>query len=242
MTAIDWLTERPIAHRGFHDGNRKRWENTLSAFDAAAERGFAIECDVRLTADGEVVVFHDDKLERLAGREGLVHELTAADMTALAVGGTSDRVPTLDQMLARVAGRVPIVIELKGVRGSDDGLVAAVARALSGYDGKAAIMSFNHWLIRQFADDAPGIPGGLTAYGTKPADLEAHFSMLAHPISFVSYDVAALPNPFVSFVREKLAMPVITWTVKDETGVAATMAHADQMTFEGFDPESGRPL
>ena len=159
MTAIDWLTERPIAHRGFHDGNRKRWENTLSAFDAAAERGFAIECDVRLTADGEVVVFHDDKLERLAGREGLVHELTAADMTALTVGGTSDRVPTLDQMLARIAGRVPIVIELKGVRGSDEDLVAAVARALSGYDGKAAIMSFNHWLIRQFADDAPDTPG-----------------------------------------------------------------------------------
>ena len=117
---------------------------------------------------------------------------------------------------------MPIVIELKGVRGSDDGLVAAVARALSGYDGKAAIMSFNHWLIRQFADNAPGIPGGLTAYGTKPADLEAHFSMLAHPISFVSYDVAALPNPFVSFVREKLAMPVITWATTVPNAEAPT--------------------
>lgn len=242
MNQLAWLVERPIAHRGFHDANRSRWENTLAAFDAAAKRGFSIECDVHLTADGEVVVFHDEKLERLTGSQGLVHQKTASEMCALAVGGTVDRVPTLAQMLETVGGRVPIVIELKGVRGHDDGLVAAVARRLSGYEGKAAIMSFNHWLIRQFATEAPGIPGGLTAYGTSMGELEAHHSMLAHPISFVSYDVTALPNPFVTLVRERLGMPVITWTVTDPEGVAATRAYADQMTFERFDPESGRSI
>ena len=234
MRDISWLVRRPIAHRGYHDLNRTRWENTLSAFDAAIERDYAIECDVHLSADGVPVVFHDSVLNRLAGRDGFVHDMTAAELTQLEVGGTEDRIPTLAEMLARVRGRVPLVIELKGTAGKDDGLVAAVARTLEGYEGHAAIMSFDHWLVRRFADEAPGIAGGLTAQGRTPADLEAHFSMLAHPISFVSFSVLDLPNPFVSFVRDRLAMPVITWTVRNEHAKAATFAHADQMTFEGF--------
>ena len=235
MGDLSWLTRRPIAHRGYHDMNRGRWENTLSAFEAAIERGYAIECDVHLAADGVPVVFHDSALGRLTGRDGFVHAMTAAALTQLTIGGTQDRIPTLAEMLARVGGRVPLVIELKGAEGKDEALVAAVAKTLAGYDGKAAIMSFDRWLVRRFASDAPGIPAGLTAEGIAMPALEAHFSMLAHPISFVSFSVADLPNPFVAFVREKLAMPVITWTVRNEHAKAATFAHADQMTFEGFE-------
>ncbi len=235
MTDISWLTSRPIAHRGYHDLNGARWENTLSAFGAAVDRNYAIECDVHLSSDGVPVVFHDAVLNRLVGREGYVYEQTVASLAQMQVGGTADHVPTLSEMLALVRGRVPLVIELKGTQGKDDGLVAAVAKALSGYEGKAAIMSFDHWLIRQFASDAPGIPAGLTAHGRTIRDLEAHFSMLAHPISFVSFGVHDLPNPFVSFVREKLAMPVITWTVRNDQARETTFTHADQMTFEGFE-------
>jgi len=235
MNDISWLARRPIAHRGYHDLNQTRWENTLSAFDAAIERNYAIECDVHLSADGVPVVFHDSALGRLTGQDGFVYEKTAAEMIRLAIGDTSDHTPTLAQMLDRVAGRVPLVIELKGVEGKDDGLVTAVAKALAAYRGKAAIMSFDHWLVRRFASDAPGIPAGLTAAGRSVAELEAHFSMLAHPISFVSFSVQDLPNPFITLVREKLAMPVITWTVRNEEARAATRAHADQMTFEGFE-------
>jgi glycerophosphoryl diester phosphodiesterase len=234
MSDLSWLTRRPIAHRGYHDMNRARWENTLSAFDAAILRDYAIECDVHLSADGVPVVFHDGPLGRLTGRDGSVHELTAAELAQLRVGGTDDHVPTLAEMLARVAGRVPVVIELKSAEGRDGGLVAAVAKALENYRGDAAIMSFEHRLVRRFALDAPGIPGGLTAEGRTLPDLERHFSMLAHPLAFVSFSVADLPNPFVAFVRENLAMPVITWTVRNAEAKAATFAHADQMTFEGF--------
>ncbi len=235
MADISWLTRRPIAHRGYHDLNRSRWENTLSAFEAAIARDYAIECDVHLSSDGVPVVFHDSVLNRLAGRDGFVHDMTAAELNQIKVGGTHDHIPTLAEMLARVRGRVPLVIELKGVEGKDAGLVSAVAKALDGYDGHAAIMSFDHWLVRRFADDAPGIPAGLTAEKRTLPALEAHFSMLAHPIAFVSFSVSDLPNPFVSFVREKMAMPVITWTVRNEEAKAATFAHADQMTFEGFE-------
>ncbi|MBS3647500.1 glycerophosphodiester phosphodiesterase [Pseudaminobacter sp. 19-2017] len=237
MTHLSWLSKRPIAHRGFHDLNQKVWENTLSAFGRAVERGYAIECDVHLTSDGDAIVFHDHHLRRLTGQDGTVWQRTAAEMKALKVGGTDDHPPTLAETLRFVAGRVPVVIELKGTPGHDEGLVARVGDLLRSYSGKAAIMSFDHWLIRDFSRHAPGVPAGLTAEGQSVSQIEAHFSMLANNLSFVSYAVDHLPNPFVSFVRAQLDMPVITWTVRDDPMMERTFAHADQMTFEGFEPE-----
>jgi glycerophosphoryl diester phosphodiesterase len=238
MSDIAWITKRPVAHRGYHDLNKTRWENTLSAFAAAVEKNYAIECDVHLSADGVPVIVHDNDLRRLTGSEGFVWQRTAAELTALRIGSTSEHLPTLAETLSLVAGRVPLVIELKGIAGHDAGLVARVAAQLRNYPGKAALMSFDHWLIRDFAKHAPGIPAGLTAYGGMQQEFEAHSAMLVNGISFVSYDVTALPNRFVSFVRERLAMPVISWTVRDQAALALSEAHADQMTFEGFDPDA----
>ena len=98
-------------------------------------------------------------------------------------------------------------------------------------------MSFDHWLIRQFPLHAKNLPTGLTACGSLTHELEMHFSMLGHGISFVSYGVFDLPNRFVSFVRKRLDMPVISWTVRNQEDVERTFAHVDQMTFEGFEPE-----
>ncbi|KQZ13714.1 glycerophosphodiester phosphodiesterase [Mesorhizobium sp. Root554] len=237
MSDLSWLTARPIAHRGLHDLNKTRWENTLSAFSAAVKHNYAIECDVHLTSDFVPVVIHDDDLKRLAGQDGFVWQRTAAEMRQLRIGGTADHAPTLDEMLKLVAGRVPLVIELKGTPGRDEGLVAAVGERLKKYDGKAAIMSFDHWLIRDFSKFAPGIPGGLTAYGKENRLIEAHFSMLAHDLAFTSYAAGDLPNPFVSFVRKKLKMPVITWTVRDQPALELSYKYGDQITFEGFRPE-----
>lgn len=236
MSNISWIKQRPVAHRGLHDGNKQVWENTLAAFSAAVKHGYPIECDLHLTKDGVPVVFHDSPLKRLTGEEGHARDLTAKQICALQIGGTAERVPTLDQMLAHVGGKVPLVIELKGDQGHDEGLVKATAKSLAKYKGKAAIMSFDHHLIRQFAKHAPDTPGGLTAEGIKDADIEAHFAMLAHGISFVSYNVHHLPNRFVTLVRGKLKMPVITWTVRTQAELAKTHAEADQATFELMDP------
>ena len=158
-------------------------------------------------------------------------------MRALKVGGTGDHVPALAEMLDLVRGKVPLVIELKGIPGHDDGLVEAVGAQLKDYRGKVAIMSFDHWLIREFKTYMPDIPAGLTAYGRENQLIEAHFAMLAHGLDFTSYAAGDLPNPFVSFVRDKLKMPVITWTIRDRPAVDLTFKYADQMTFEGFDPD-----
>src|SRR5690606_5538401 len=172
----------------------------------------------------------------LTGRQGQVWQHTAGELTDLTIGGTEERVPSLAAVLELVSGRVPIVIELKGIPGQDHGLVEEVVRCLGGYPGPAAMMSFDHHLVRDMALHAGSIPYGLTAEGLETTAIETHFTMLAHGISFVSYAVKHLPNPFVSFVRDKLSMPVITWTVRDDAAAKATFEHADQMTFEGFIP------
>jgi len=236
MADLSWLTANPIAHRGFHDMNKERWENTLAAFYAAMERGYAIECDVHIAADGEPVVFHDDELKRLTGQDGKVWQRTASELSALPIGGTRERVPTLAEMLSTVNGEVPIVIELKGIPGHDTGLVDSVLKCLRNYRGHVALMSFDHWILRELGQKADDFPIGLTGEGQAGSDLEAHFSMLGHRISFVSYSVAHLPNAFISFVKERLSMPVITWTVRNQADAEKSYRCADQITFEGFAP------
>lgn len=235
---LTWLTARPIAHRGLHDGNQACWENTLSAFERAIAGHYGIECDVTFTADDVPVVFHDHELARLTGRQGGVRASTASLVTSLSIGGTEDRVPSLADVLKLVDGRVPIVIELKGEAGRDDGFVEAVGEALRGYSGNAAVMSFDHHLVRQFTTVMPDVPAGLTAAGSDDAAIEAHFSMLAHGISFVSYEVEAIPNRFLAMVRDRLEMPFITWTVRDQDSAQRTWSEGGQITFEGFVPDA----
>ncbi|MCR9122725.1 MAG: glycerophosphodiester phosphodiesterase [Phyllobacteriaceae bacterium] len=237
MTDLAFLTARPIAHRGLHDDNRQRWENTASAFHAAIAGNFGIELDVQLSADGVAMVFHDAQLDRLTGGSGLVADRSADALRALAVGGTDDSIMTLGETLALVGGAVPLVIEMKdnGARNAD--LARAVAQDVAGYGGPAAVMSFEHGLVDAFRAMETGVPLGLTASGISDTALAEHRAQLEAGIDFVSYQVAALPNAFVAEARAH-GLPVITWTVRTPEQVALTYAHADQMTFEGFDPDA----
>lgn len=236
MNDLGWLTRRPIAHRGLHDGNKKVWENTLAAFELAIDADFSIECDVQLSGDNEVIVFHDTHLSRLTREKGQVRSRTTHQLTSYEIGTTLQRIPTLQNMLNAVAGRVPVLIELKGAPGYDKHFLQVLANGLSGYNGHYAVMSFDHHLIRKLKRYLPNVPAGLTAEGLKDEDMESHFSMLAHDIDFVSYNVHHLENRFVRFVRDKLAMPVISWTVRTNEDLARTMAYADQATFELMHP------
>lgn len=238
MTApVDWLTQRPIAHRGLHDGNVAIWENTLGAFDAAIKRNFAIEMDVQLSADGRAMVFHDAKLERLTQHKGAVVAHDATTLAGFSIGGTADKMPTLARTLTHIGDRVPLVIEMKD-NGSHNGhLAKAVAEDLDGYAGRAAAMSFAQDLVAAFAAHQTGRPVGLTAEGIGSKAMTEHEKAIALGVDFVSYHVKALPNPFVQKVRS-MGLPVITWTVRTPEDVALTRTYADQMTFEGFDPDT----
>ncbi|RFZ86680.1 glycerophosphodiester phosphodiesterase [Shinella sp. WSJ-2] len=235
MHKFNWLTERPIAHRGYHDLNRAVWENTLSAFSRAVEAGFAIECDLQYAADAIPVVFHDDDLKRLCGIEGDVRQRTAAELGLLTIGGTADKVPTLRQLLDLVKGRVPLVLELKGRKSDDDGFAMAVLDTIENYEGPIALMSFDTWLLKDLKGLGTTRPVGLTAEGARPENFAVHEEAMQYGLDFISYYYGHLPNAFISRQRD-LGKQVITWTVRDDEARTITALNADQMTFEGFDP------
>jgi glycerophosphoryl diester phosphodiesterase len=237
MGKMDFLVRRPIAHRGLHDGNQSCLENSLSAFEAAIEKDFAIELDVQLSADERAIVFHDETLDRLTAETGPVAARTAEELRAISLGTTSDHIPTLTDTLELVAGRVPIVIEMKDNGERNSRLARAVADDLQHYGGPVAVMSFEHDLLAAFKKTGSAAPFGLTAEGIGTNALAEHDKALDLGISFASYHVKGLPNAFVKRLRGELSMPVITWTVREPADVEATRAHADQMTFEGFDPD-----
>ena len=158
MAAPSWLTARPVAHRGLHDASRGILENTLPAAIAAIEHGFSIEVDLQMSRDGEVIVFHDDTLERLTTGTGRVAARTAADLADIPFKVGTARIPTLQDLLDTVAGRVPLVLELKSqwVRDPGTRLVAGVVAALEAYDGPVAAMSFDPDLVEGLRHAMPG--------------------------------------------------------------------------------------
>jgi glycerophosphoryl diester phosphodiesterase len=232
---LNALLRQPIAHRGLHDGNGARWENTLSAFDAAISAGFAIECDLQYAADAVPVVFHDDDMERLCRIKGDVRAKSSGELGLMSIGGTRDKVPSLAALLARVAGRVPLVLELKGREGDDDGFASAVIETIEDYRGPLALMSFDHWLLADLKSLGAPRPIGLTAEGVKPDDFATHDKAMVLGLDFISYNIMHLPNDYITLQRSR-GVPVITWTVRNAAQQAHSAAHAEQITFEGFDP------
>ena len=249
MSGLDWLVASPIAHRGLHDRANGVIENTLSAADAAIARGFAIECDVQLTADGEAVVFHDFTLERLTAQTGDVDKSKAADLAKIAIRDSrSDFIPTLQDLLDRIAGRVPLVVEVKSRFDGNMTLTKRTCDILSRYSGPAVVKSFDPAVIATARKVAPTIVRGIVAeshYAHKTNDFmtPAQKYALANLLhfedtqpQFLSWHVADLPAgpPFLCRLLGRI--PVMTWTVRTPEDRKRAQEHADQMVFEGFVP------
>jgi glycerophosphoryl diester phosphodiesterase len=249
MNAPDWLVARPIAHRGLHDAAAGRFENTLSAAEAAAARGYAVECDVQDTADGEAVVFHDFMLDRLTAEKGLVRERRAGELARLAIGGAADRVPTLAELLARIGARVPLIVEVKSRFDHDLTLTRRTLELLVSYAGPVAVKSFDPFVVAAVRRVAPELPRGIVAesvydhptWNMLPAELKHEMANLLHfgatEPDFLSWRVADLPCAAPFLCRHFNQTPVMAWTVRGEPDRRRAALHADQIVFEGFDPE-----
>jgi glycerophosphoryl diester phosphodiesterase len=242
------LRRIPIAHRALHDAAAGRPENSPAAFAAAIAAGYAIECDVQLSRDGQAMVFHDEVLDRLTATSGPLAARTAAELGRLPLRSGTDTIPTLPQMLALVAGRVPLLIEIKdqtGTMGPTDGrLEAAVAAALRDYEGEVAVMSFNPHAVAAMARLAPGLPLGLTTSAYDPADwaplppatcdhLRAIPDAATLPVSFISHEAADLSRPRVAALKAQ-GLAVLCWTITSAVQEAAARRIACNITFEGY--------
>ncbi|TBW34312.1 glycerophosphodiester phosphodiesterase [Siculibacillus lacustris] len=249
---FSWLTRRPIAHRGLHDQAAGIVENTLPAAEAAIARDFSIECDVVLSADGEVVVCHDETLERLTHGYGRVADKTMAQLRATHLKGSDARIPTLEELLDLVAGRVGLCIELKSFfpRRPDDRLSERVAALLDRYAGPVVTKSFDPEVLAACNRLMPGIAHGIVADDASDLDYYGHSGrverfILRHLLhaprtrpKFISYCVRDLPAPGPWVARKIFGLPVVSWTVRNAEDRARALASADQIIFEGFDPDA----
>lgn len=226
------LFAKPFAHRGLHGGGII--ENSRAAFLAAIEAGHGIELDVQATADGQAMVFHDYDLKRLAGAEGVLAEMSATDIGAYRLTGTDEPIATLDEILALIDGRAPLLIEVKSPGRAVGPVCKAVSRALTSYIGPVAAMSFNPRIGRWFAAHAPDVLCGLvvTEEGRpKRGRFKRWASLAVSRADFLAYDIRDLPSRFAAAARGN-GMKVGTWTVRTEAQRATATAHADQIIYE----------
>ncbi len=239
-----WFARRPIAHRGLHDGSRP--ENTLPAFEAATRAGYAIELDVHITADGQVVVFHDETLDRLTTEHGPLAARSMQQLAGLKVGETDATIPTLQETLDLVDRRVPVLVEIKNE--DDPGpLEAAVAKLLAGYRGQVAVQSFNPMSVFWFRKHTPRLARGLLSSDYDGVELARYkkfvlrrllLAPLAAP-AFIGYDIDCLPYWAPALVR-RLGIPVLAWTVKTDDELRLARRVADNVIFEQIRPGSPR--
>jgi glycerophosphoryl diester phosphodiesterase len=250
MRAPDWLTARPVAHRGLHDRARGIIENMPGAAAAAVAANFAIECDIQLTADGEAMVHHDDALGRLTEGSGALKDKTSAELKQVAFKDTTEKMRSLGDLCALVAGRVPLIIEVKSHFDGDRKLVTRMAEVLASYDGPAAGMSFDPDQVAALRELLPSRPRGIVAERdyteadwpeATPAQrrgmLYLRHAFRTRP-DFVAWWVDELPAAAPWIARNIFGCPLLAWTVRTAEQRAISARHADQMIFERFRPQA----
>lgn len=243
MTA---LTRVDYAHRGLW--NSVRPENSLSAFRAAVDAGYGIELDVHRTKDGVLVVHHDDNLQRVCGVDRRIAQSTLAEVRACRLNGTEETVPTFDEVLEAVGGRVPLIVELK-VEQNVDSLCSAVRERMQRYSGLWCMESFDPRAVQWFRRNAPEIIRGQLAFGlggeaahkgVKPTTAFFIATLMQHVLSrpdFLAYEAISehgvnLPMRLVRAMRPWL----VAWTIRSQAALDASRGKYDVAIFEGFVP------
>jgi glycerophosphoryl diester phosphodiesterase len=246
MHGIEWLTERPVAHRGLHGNGIV--ENSLSAAAAAVAANYAIEVDLQLSADGEVVVFHDETLDRLTSEKGNVVARSAAELKTIKLKETSDTIPSLSDLLQLAGGKVPLVLELKSPWNGDTTLAKTVADMLVNYEGPVAVMSFDPDLVAALKTHAPGLPRGIVAerrylhpfWKFLSAGKKQYLGLLLHLLRtkphFVAYAQFDMPAIAPLIARYAFGLRLLSWTVRTEKERTHVSRWVDQIIFEHIRP------
>jgi len=229
---VAFLSGARFAHRGLHGPGVP--ENSRAAFAAAIAAGHGIECDVQASRDAQPIVFHDYELDRLTGDKGPLAARTGAELAQVRLAN-GEAPPPLGGLLELIGGRVPLLIEVKARDGAVGALCLGVRRALEGYRGPVAVMSFNPQVAHWFAAHAERIVRGLVV--TEADDrgirgrLRRHLALWRARPDFLAYDVRDLPSRFAAANRAR-GLPVLTWTVRGGEAEAIAAAHADAPIYE----------
>jgi glycerophosphoryl diester phosphodiesterase len=229
---VEPLKPLPFAHRGLHGGGVV--ENSRAAFEAAIAAGQGIELDVRITRDAHAVIFHDAELGRLTDAAGRVDRRSLAELETIPLRGTGETIPSLSEILKLIAGRVPLLIEVKAPDEKVAPICLAVFHALEGYRGPVGVMSFNPEVGRWLRLHAPRVTRGLVvteAGKRRRGRLKRRLALWRSQPDFLAYDVRDLPSRFAARARAR-GIPVFTWTCRSAEDEERARLHADQIIHE----------
>jgi glycerophosphoryl diester phosphodiesterase len=239
-----WLRERPIAHRGLHSDAKGSPENSLLAFSEACRRGFPIELDVRLTRDGRIAVAHDSNVKQPTGVKKRISDMTVKQLREVRIGGTKERVPLLEDVLALVNGQVPILIEIKN-RGISKNLEVRVIDMIESYSGQIALESFNPLSISYLRHREVAYPLGQVVGSLKLPKFMRRVilkslatKVLAKP-DFLALKLDELSRAAVERWKQQ-GITVIAWPVKSEADEEYALKLADNFIFSGYEPTEKR--
>lgn len=246
MSPDSWLRARPIAHRGFYENAQGVPENSLAAFRRAADHGIPFEFDVQCTADGMPVVWHDAAVRLGDGRTAPLRQLTRRELADVRLGETDEAIPTLDQVLETVDGKVPIVVDVRRwVPEKNGSLERAVAASLRDYPGDAAIQSFDPLAILRFRRLAADRPLGQASGELRSANAlvaavgrTMPTNVITRP-DFISYELPLLPSVWTTLWRRR-GVPLLAFPVDDEQDEQRARDVADNFFFANYVPSQYR--
>ncbi|WP_426349680.1 glycerophosphodiester phosphodiesterase [Alloiococcus sp. CFN-8] len=230
------------AHRGLFNENDGIDENSMEAFRKATEKGFGSELDLHLTKDGKVVVMHDESLKRTAGVDINISDCTLEEIRKHRLKYTGEIIPTFEDVLSLVAGRVPLIIELKTVKGNYAELTKATLEVLKEYKGKYAIESFDPRVVYWLKNNRPDIIRGQLAEnfslqkGTVNPVLGFFLknlltSFLTKP-DFISYRVEDRNSLSLRASKAIYGVNLAYWTVRDRELVRKLKKNGALIIFE----------
>ena len=234
------LNGKYIAHRGLHSKEKGIPENSLSAFKAAVEKGYMIENDIHITADNEVVVFHDDTLSRMCGVEGVVEEKTLAELKQLRLNGTNEQIPTLKECLSVVDSKTALLIEFKCNGKTCKRLFEEANKILEKYDGLYFVQSFYPPLVRLYKKHNKKVCRGQLSTAFKGEEVKKRllgfllYNFLSRP-DFVSYE-HKFANSFALKTNKLLGAFPVCWTLKNKRESEKAKGNFKTYIFEDFIP------
>lgn len=240
------------AHRGLWDtndpGENNRPENSLAAFRAAVDKGYGIELDVHLTKDGHLVVHHDDSLKRMTGVDKRIADSTLEEVCACKLPN-GEAVPTYDEVLEIVAGRIPMIVEVKVEQGNYAPLAKAVYERMQRYDGPWCMESFSPNAVKWFRLNAPEIIRGQLAFDHAGKGKTTFLfwrnvgvaSMLQNYFSrpdFVAFEAKSVKWHSLPIHLLRLMKPwFVAWTVRSQADMDKNRSKWDLQIFERFEAQ-----
>ena len=236
------------AHRGLHDLEQGRPENSMAAFRAAVEGGFGAELDLHLMADGRLAVVHDSDLTRVCGRKVCIEDLTAGDLKDYPLQGTTETIPLFEDVLALFEGKTPLVVELKVERGNAGALTDAAMALLAGWNGTYCVESFHPGVLLRLKARYPDVIRGQLSQNFMKASevgglsLPARFMMTNLLTSaftkpdFIAYNCLDRQNVSLRLTKKLYGVHEVAWTVRDEETMERLEAEEVPVIFEKFVP------